>query len=176
MGTLQIVRSALGAVRVAAHVAGVPPWIHPRACPPCSPLCRLPPPWRARRGGCPPNCALEHAQLLLRPRPQARRCAPPQRHRVRLCLRPRRRSCPSPLLNVCCIAAHVPHGTHRRAHPRPGYVVGVPVLIVHRMRLVRTSTGVRIPYNFLHAVILAQMQQRVQLVHTFVHLYVVTKY
>ncbi|KAJ7667447.1 hypothetical protein B0H14DRAFT_3073724, partial [Mycena olivaceomarginata] len=30
---------------------------------------------------------------------------------------------------VCCIAAHVPHGTRRRVRLRPGYTVGVPVLI-----------------------------------------------
>ncbi|KAJ7753439.1 hypothetical protein B0H14DRAFT_3600993, partial [Mycena olivaceomarginata] len=105
----------------------------PRACPPCSPLCCLPPPWHAQRGGCPPKCAQRHAQLLLRSCPQARRCAP-QRCRARLQLRPHHRSCPSPLLNVCCIAAHVPHSTRHRAHPRPGYVVGIPVLIVHVSR------------------------------------------
>ncbi|KAJ7807548.1 hypothetical protein B0H14DRAFT_2872470, partial [Mycena olivaceomarginata] len=100
----------------------------PRTCPPHSPPCRLPPPWRARCGACPPHRAQGRARLPLRPRSQARHCAPPQRRRARLRLRPRRRRM-SHVPRVCCIAAHVPHGTRRRVHLRPGYTVGVPVLI-----------------------------------------------
>ncbi|KAJ7897607.1 hypothetical protein B0H14DRAFT_2676255 [Mycena olivaceomarginata] len=60
---------------------------------------------------------------------------------------------------ICCIATHVPHGTRRRVHPRPGYAVGVPVLIVHRTARAQCAYAAsrgRSPVSYEHR------QQRIQ--------------
>ncbi|KAJ6608561.1 hypothetical protein B0H10DRAFT_2067604, partial [Mycena sp. CBHHK59/15] len=60
---------------------------------------------------------------------------------------------------VCRIAAHVPRRTRRHARRRPGYAVGVPVLIVHRTARVQCAHAAsrgRSPVSYKH------QQQRVQ--------------